>query len=82
VADNVLAPLINGVTADNYFLSVGATREDEAVIGSIGNSDFDLFAASHRPQNFYMLDSMGVSMPARARRRAGAARTRRHRARR
>ena len=24
-------PLIKGVTADNYFLSVGAAREDEAV---------------------------------------------------
>ena len=31
VPDNVLTPLIEGVTADNYFLSVGATREDEAI---------------------------------------------------
>jgi sulfopyruvate decarboxylase alpha subunit len=31
VPDNVLTPLLTGVTADNYFLSVGATREDEAV---------------------------------------------------
>lgn len=31
VPDNVLTPLLKGVTADNYFLSVGATREDEAV---------------------------------------------------
>ena len=31
VPDNVLTPLIGGVTADNYFLPVGATREDEAV---------------------------------------------------
>ncbi|HXW39811.1 MAG TPA: decarboxylase [Xanthobacteraceae bacterium] len=31
VPDNVLTPLIAGVTADNYFLPVGATREDEAV---------------------------------------------------
>ena len=31
VPDNVLTPLINGVAADNYFLSLGATREDEAV---------------------------------------------------
>jgi sulfopyruvate decarboxylase alpha subunit len=31
VPDNVLTPLIRGVTDDNYFLSVGATREDEAV---------------------------------------------------
>jgi sulfopyruvate decarboxylase alpha subunit len=31
VPDNVLTPLIKGATADNYFLAVGATREDEAV---------------------------------------------------
>jgi sulfopyruvate decarboxylase alpha subunit len=31
VPDNVLTPLIKGVTADNYFMSVGATREDEAI---------------------------------------------------
>src|SRR5262249_56196733 len=31
VPDNVLTPLISGATADNYFVSVGATREDEAV---------------------------------------------------
>ena len=31
VPDNVLTPLIRGIAADNYFLSVGATREDEAV---------------------------------------------------
>jgi len=31
VPDNVLTPLIKGVAADNYFLAVGATREDEAI---------------------------------------------------
>jgi sulfopyruvate decarboxylase alpha subunit len=31
VPDNVLTPLINGVTSDNYFMPVGATREDEAI---------------------------------------------------
>jgi sulfopyruvate decarboxylase alpha subunit len=31
VPDNVLTPLIAGVAADNYFISVPATREDEAV---------------------------------------------------
>ena len=30
VPDNVLTPLLKGVSADNYFLSVGATRKDEA----------------------------------------------------
>ena len=31
VPDNVLTPLIKGVTEDNYFTSVVATREDEAL---------------------------------------------------
>ena len=31
VPDNVLTPLIKGVTSDNYFISVNATREDEAI---------------------------------------------------
>jgi thiamine pyrophosphate-dependent acetolactate synthase large subunit-like protein len=38
-------------------------RHDEAVIGGIGNANFDLFAAGHRPQNFYMLGSMGLACP-------------------
>jgi hypothetical protein len=31
VPDNVLTPLIKGVTSDNYFMPVNATREDEAI---------------------------------------------------
>jgi sulfopyruvate decarboxylase TPP-binding subunit len=31
VPDNVLTPLISGAAADNYFMALGATREDEAV---------------------------------------------------
>jgi sulfopyruvate decarboxylase alpha subunit len=31
VPDNVLTPLLKGVAADNYFLAVNATREDEAL---------------------------------------------------
>ncbi|MEA2903846.1 MAG: hypothetical protein QOG83_2765 [Alphaproteobacteria bacterium] len=31
VPDNVLTPLIKGATSDNYFVSVNATREDEAI---------------------------------------------------
>jgi hypothetical protein len=31
VPDNVLTPLIKGVGADNYFMPVNATREDEAI---------------------------------------------------
>ena len=35
----------------------------EAVVGGIGNTNFDLWAAGRRPQNFYMLGSMGLAMP-------------------
>lgn len=31
VPDNVLTPLLNGVTSDDYFRSVCTTREDEAI---------------------------------------------------
>jgi thiamine pyrophosphate-dependent acetolactate synthase large subunit-like protein len=40
-----------------------AKLKDEAVIGGIGNTNFDLWAAGHRPQNFYMLGSMGLAFP-------------------
>src|SRR5690625_2721891 len=36
-------------------------KNDEAVIGGIGHTNFDLWAAGHRPQNFYMLGSMGLA---------------------
>src|SRR3974390_441517 len=42
---------------------VGKLKHEEAVIGGIGNANFDLFAAGHRPQNFYMLGSMGLACP-------------------
>ncbi len=35
----------------------------EAVIGGIGNNNFDLWAAGQRPENFYMLGSMGLTAP-------------------
>lgn len=35
----------------------------EAVIGGIGNTNFDLWAAGQRPENFYMLGSMGLAVP-------------------
>ncbi len=43
-------------------------HHDEAVIGGIGYSNFDLWAASESPngrrqQNFYMLGSMGLAVP-------------------
>jgi thiamine pyrophosphate-dependent acetolactate synthase large subunit-like protein len=36
---------------------------EEAVIAGLGNTNFDLIAAGHRPQNFYMLGSMGLACP-------------------
>lgn len=36
---------------------------NEAVVAGIGYTNFDLFAAGHRPQNFYMLGSMGLAIP-------------------
>ena len=38
-------------------------KREEAVVAGIGNTNFDLFAAGHRPQNFYMLGSMGLACP-------------------
>jgi thiamine pyrophosphate-dependent acetolactate synthase large subunit-like protein len=38
-------------------------KHNEAVIGGIGNANFDLFGAGNRPQNFYMLGSMGLACP-------------------
>jgi thiamine pyrophosphate-dependent acetolactate synthase large subunit-like protein len=42
---------------------VSKLKNDEAVIGGIGNSNFDLWNAGRRPQNFYMLGSMGLAAP-------------------
>src|SRR4051794_4994994 len=41
----------------------GKLSHQEAVIGGIGNTNFDLWAAGRRPQNFYMLGSMGLACP-------------------
>jgi len=41
----------------------GRLTRGEAVIGGIGNTNFDLWAAGHRAQNFYMLGSMGLAVP-------------------
>jgi thiamine pyrophosphate-dependent acetolactate synthase large subunit-like protein len=38
-------------------------QEQEIVVGGIGNTNFDLFGAGHRPENFYMLGSMGLAVP-------------------
>jgi thiamine pyrophosphate-dependent acetolactate synthase large subunit-like protein len=44
-------------------LLVDKLKSGEAVIGGIGNSNFDLWASGQRPQNFYMLGSMGLATP-------------------
>jgi thiamine pyrophosphate-dependent acetolactate synthase large subunit-like protein len=47
---------------------IGLLHHEEAVIGGIGYTNFDLWAASQSPtgrrqQNFYMLGSMGLAVP-------------------
>ena len=42
---------------------VARLKHDEAVVGGIGHTHFDLWAAAQRPQNFYMLGSMGLAIP-------------------
>ncbi len=42
---------------------VAKLKQEEAVVGGIGNSHFDLWASGQRPQNFYMLGSMGLAVP-------------------
>src|SRR5215475_10815759 len=42
---------------------VARLKHDEAVIGGIGYTNFDLWAVGHRAQNFYMLGSMGLAVP-------------------
>jgi len=43
--------------------AVALLKRDEAVIGGIGNANFDLWETGQRPQNFYMLGSMGLTIP-------------------
>jgi thiamine pyrophosphate-dependent acetolactate synthase large subunit-like protein len=40
---------------------VARLKNEEAVIGGIGHTNFDLWASGQRPQNFYMLGSMGLA---------------------
>ncbi len=42
---------------------VARLTHEEAVIGGIGYTNFDLWGAGQRPQNFYMLGSMGLAVP-------------------
>ncbi len=42
---------------------VARLNHEEAVIGGIGYTNFDLWGAGPRLQNFYMLGSMGLAVP-------------------
>lgn len=42
---------------------VAQLKRKEAVVAGIGNTNFDLWEAGQRPQNFYMLGSMGLAIP-------------------
>jgi thiamine pyrophosphate-dependent acetolactate synthase large subunit-like protein len=42
---------------------VARLTKSEAVVAGIGNTNFDLWATKRRPQNFYMLGSMGLACP-------------------
>src|SRR6201995_976011 len=55
------APVMNRFALTK--LLVGKLRSEEAVIGGIGNTNFDLWASGERPQNFYTLGSMGLAIP-------------------
>src|SRR6267154_3853815 len=60
------APARNTKVMNRFDLTsrlVGKLKHEESVIGGIGNTNFDLWAAGHRPQNFYMLGSMGLAIP-------------------
>lgn len=42
---------------------VARLKNEEAVVGGIGWTNFELWGAGQRPQNFYMLGSMGLAFP-------------------
>jgi thiamine pyrophosphate-dependent acetolactate synthase large subunit-like protein len=42
---------------------VAQLKREEAVVAGIGNANFDLWMSGQRPQNFYMLGSMGLAIP-------------------
>src|SRR3954451_1203908 len=65
-ASTVPPPLGNTKVMNRFDLTarlVKLLKHDEAVIGGIGNTNFDLWAAGHRPQKFYMLGSMCLAFP-------------------
>src|SRR4051794_21901493 len=42
---------------------VGKLKKEEAVVAGIGWTNFELWGVGQRPQNFYMLGSMGLAFP-------------------
>jgi thiamine pyrophosphate-dependent acetolactate synthase large subunit-like protein len=42
---------------------VAQLRAEEAIVAGIGFTNFDLWSVGRRPQNFYMLGSMGLALP-------------------
>ena len=66
MSGNTAAPARNTKVMNRFDLTkrlVAKLKHEEAVVGGIGNTNFDLWAAGHRPQNFYMLGSMGLAFP-------------------
>jgi len=66
VAVSAIASYDNAKVLNRFELTkrlVARLKNGEAVIGGIGNTNFDLWSAGHRPQNFYMLGSMGLAIP-------------------
>jgi thiamine pyrophosphate-dependent acetolactate synthase large subunit-like protein len=61
-APTIVAPAVLN-RADLTKRLVAKLVRDEAVVAGIGNTNFDLYAAGHRSQNFYMLGSMGLACP-------------------
>ncbi|MFO1109119.1 MAG: thiamine pyrophosphate-dependent enzyme [Bradyrhizobium sp.] len=60
------APARNTKVMNRFDLAsrlVAKLKNEEAVVGGIGNTNFDLWATGRRPQNFYMLGSMGLAFP-------------------
>ncbi|CCE05314.1 putative Sulfopyruvate decarboxylase (beta subunit) [Bradyrhizobium sp. STM 3843] len=60
------APVRNTKVMNRFDLTsrlVAKLEHEEAVVGGIGNTNFDLWATGQRPQNFYMLGSMGLAFP-------------------
>ena len=65
-AVSALASYDNAKVLNRFELTkrlVARLDNEQAVIGGIGNTNFDLWSAGHRPQNFYMLGSMGLAIP-------------------